>query len=224
MANEWDKLPEGVIALEERTRADDARIFSPSASRNREPIFNILKSFLPQDARVLEIASGTGEHGAFACQARPDLRWRPSDLDADSRASQAAWAKALGLDNFLPPLTIDACKQDWGVVDEAPYEALVCINMIHISPWEAGLGVIRGAGRYVKPGGVLFFYGAFMRDGRHTAPSNEEFDRSLKTRDPSWGVRDISDVAAVAAKPGFALEKTVDMPANNMCVIFRKAK
>lgn len=224
MTNEWDKLPKGAIALEKRAKEADARLFSPSAGRNREPILDILKEALPAEAKILEIASGTGEHGAYACRAMPGWRWRPSDLDPESRASQAAWAAAEGLENFLPPLTIDARKADWPLGDEPPYDALVCINMIHISPWEAGLGVFAGAGRYVKPGGALFFYGAFKRDGRHTAPSNEEFDRSLKSRNPDWGVRDLADVSAEVEKRGFSLERVVDMPANNLSVLFRRAR
>lgn len=203
-------------ALEDR--GTDVRMRSPAAARNRDPILAVLQR-LPQQGRVLEIASGTGEHAVHFARAMPGLTWRTSDPDAASRASITAWIEAEGLANVLPPLSIDARTNDWGVEGER-FDAIVSLNMIHIAPWEAALGLIAGASRLLKPGGVLFFYGPFKRDGEHTAPSNEAFDASLKSRDTSWGVRDVADVAREAQRKGFALMEIEEMPANNLCVIF----
>jgi cyclopropane fatty-acyl-phospholipid synthase-like methyltransferase len=215
--------PSKPIALEERAQDADARLRSPSAARNRDSILAVLTRVLPQGAKVLEIGSGTGEHAVHVAKARPDLDWRTSELDAGSRASIAAWTAAEGLANVATPVAIDARESSWGVEDDAPFEAVVSINMIHIAPWEACLGLIAGAGRLLGPGGALFLYGPFARGGQHTAPSNEAFDRSLKARDPSWGVRDIDDVARAALAHGLALAEIVEMPANNLSVVFRKA-
>jgi cyclopropane fatty-acyl-phospholipid synthase-like methyltransferase len=216
------KDPPKPIALEERTQDADARLRSPSAARNREPILAVLTRVLAQGAKVLEIGSGTGEHAVHFVTARPDLDWRPSELDPASRASIAAWAAAEGLATIAAPIVIDTRETTWGVEADAPFDAVVSINMIHIAPWEAGLGLLAGAGRLLKPGGVLFLYGPFMRGGVHTAPSNEAFDQSLKSRDPGWGVRDVDDVAREAGAHGLALEEVVAMPANNLSVVFRK--
>jgi SAM-dependent methyltransferase len=209
--------------MEERGRSASARMSSPSAGRNREPIRAVLDRVLPRGAKVLEIGSGTGEHAAYIASARPDVSWRPSDPDADSRASVAAWIAHLGLGNVAAPVAIDARAPAWGVEAEAPFDALVSINMIHIAPWEAALGLIAGAGRLLAPGGVLFLYGPFARGGVHTAPSNAAFDESLRARDPRWGVRDLDVVAAEAARAGLRLEDVVPMPANNLSVVFRRA-
>ncbi|MGD2132086.1 MAG: DUF938 domain-containing protein [Maricaulaceae bacterium] len=211
------------IALEDRAAHDDARLSSPSAGRNRDPIRDVLAPLLPEGARVLEIASGTGEHAAHIAKARPDLDWTPSELDPASRASVAAWAKAEGLANIRPPLAIDATAPSWGVEDQPPFDAVVNVNMIHIAPWEACAGLLAGAGRVLKPGGFLFLYGPFARSGEHTAPSNAAFSESLKSRDPSWGVRDLDDVEAAAALYGLTLEAAVEMPANNLSVVFRRS-
>lgn len=194
---------------------------SPSAARNRDPILIVLRRVLPEQGRVLEIASGTGEHAVHFARAMPGLTWRTSDPDTASRASISAWIEAEALANLLSPLAIDTRTEDWGVEDER-FDAIVSLNMIHISPWEAALGLIAGASRLLKPNGVLFFYGPFKRDGAHTAPSNEAFDQSLKSRDPSWGVRDVADVAREAQRKGFALMEIEEMPANNLCVIFTR--
>jgi len=214
--------PAKPIALEERGQDGDARQRSPSAARNREPILAVLARVLPQGAKVLEIGSGTGEHAIHFAKARPDLEWRPSELDPASRASIVAWTAAEALRNVAAPVVIDAGAARWGVEAEAPFDAVVSINMIHIAPWDAGLGLLAGAGRLLKPGGVLFLYGPFMRGGAHTAPSNEAFDQSLKARDPRWGVRDLDDVARAGARHGLALEEVVDMPANNLSAVLRR--
>lgn len=201
----------------------DARLNAPSTARNRDPILSVLQHALPPDARVLEIASGAGEHAVFFAKAMPGVVWQSSDPDEDARASIAAWIAAEGARNVLAPLAIDVRADDWGIPAEPPFDALVAINMIHIAPWEATLGLFAGAGRHIRRFGVVFLYGPYMRGGRHTAPSNEAFDASLRARNPSWGVRDVADVERVAAENGFALNRITEMPANNLALEFVKA-
>lgn len=198
----------------------DARQYSPSTARNREPILLVLRRILPENARVLEIASGTGEHAVFVARAMPAVTWRPSDPDETARASIAAWIEAEGAANVLPPTAIDVRERDWGVESEAPFDAVVAINMIHISPWEATLGLLAGASRVLRSGGVLYTYGPYMRGGRHTAPTNAAFDESLRARDSSWGIRDVGDVERAAAAQGLVLREIVEMPANNLSLVF----
>ena len=193
---------------------------SPAAERNKQPILEVLVARLPPSGTVLEVASGTGQHVAHFARALPRLRWQPSDSDADLRAAAAARIAAAGLDNVLTPLALDACAETWPVTSA---DAVVCINMIHIAPWDATIGLMRGAARVLRPGSPLFLYGPFRRDGRHTAPSNEAFDSALRARDPSWGVRDLGDVAACAREHGFELSEVVEMPANNLTVVFVRA-
>jgi cyclopropane fatty-acyl-phospholipid synthase-like methyltransferase len=199
----------------------DVRHSSPSTARNRGPILAVLQRVLPQRARVLEVASGAGEHAVFVARTRPDLSWQPSDPDPESRASVSAWIAHESLANVLPPLAIDVRTDHWGV--ETEFEAIVAINMIHIAPWEAALGLFRGAGRLLRPGGVLFLYGPFLRQGKHTAPSNEAFDEWLKERDPAFGVRDLGEVTQAGSAQGLSLRETVEMPANNLSVVLEKA-
>lgn len=198
----------------------DARQQSPSVARNREPILAVLQRVLPSDARVLELASGTGEHAVFFGQALPDVTWQTSDPDPTARESIAAWIEAEGVANVLPPRAIDVSSDDWNV--EGPFDALVAINMIHISPWEATLGLMAGAGRLLRTGGVLFTYGAYKRGGKQTAPSNETFDQWLKQRDPRFGVRDLEAVEAAAKAEGLALNELIEMPANNFALVFAR--
>ncbi|MBX3509964.1 MAG: DUF938 domain-containing protein [Hyphomonadaceae bacterium] len=201
----------------------DARQQSPSAARNREPILAVLRRVLPARGRVLELASGSGEHAIAFASAMPGLVWRPSDPDPVARASIAAWRGDAGVENLLAPLEIDVSAAAWGVEHDAPFDALVCINMVHISPWEATLGLVAGAARVLAADGVLVTYGAYKREGRHTAPSNEAFDQWLKSRDPRFGVRDVDDVRAAASVRGLALNEIVEMPANNLMLIFVRA-
>ncbi len=210
------------IALEAREAMEDARLFSPSAGRNRDVIAATFAGVLAKGAHVLEIGAGTGEHAVAVVSARPDLRWRPTDPDPQSRASIAAWAAHAGLDQIAAPVALDARDAPWPVEHDGPFDALVSINMIHIAPWSAALGVLAGAERLVTPGGQLVFYGPFAHGGVHTAPSNAEFDASLKARDPSWGVRDLDAIVAAAAPHGLALDRTIPMPANNQVVVFRR--
>lgn len=196
----------------------DARLHAPATERNREPIRAVLAEVLPPAGTVLEIASGSGEHAVHMARAFPRLVWQPSDPDAAARASIAAHGAAAGLDNLRPPLALDMldARADWPRAD-----AVFCCNMIHIAPWEATLGLMAGAAGALGPGGALILYGPFKRGGRHTTPSNEAFDDSLRRRDPSWGVRDLDAVATAAAPRGFAPERVVEMPANNLTVVFR---
>jgi len=172
---------------------------------------------LPAPGLVLEIGSGTGQHVAHFARALPALTFQPAEMDAERHASIAAWSE--GLTNVRPPIAFDVTRLPWPV---RAADAIVCINVIHISPWEATLALMKGAGEILRPGGVLVTYGPYRRDGRHTAPSNEAFDASLKSRDPRWGVRDLEEVAAVARAQGLELEETGIMPANNFTLVFRK--
>lgn len=199
-----------------------ARQKSPSTARNREPILNVLQRVLAPDARVLEIASGSGEHAVYVAAAMPDLNWQPSDPDADARASIAAWIESEALRNVRMPISIDVRDADWGVESDAPFDAVIAINMIHISPWQATLGLMAGAQRLLRAGGVLFTYGPYKRDGRHTAPSNATFDASLKARDSAWGIRDVSEVETAANESSLTLREIVEMPANNLSLVFVK--
>lgn len=195
----------------------DARRFAPAAARNREPILAVLRGHLPASGTALEIASGSGEHAVAFAAAFPSLVWQPSDPDPANRASIAAWIAAEGSPNLLPPVDLDATAEIWPL---ATADAVLCINMIHIAPWAACIGLLRGAARLLAPGGLLYLYGPFKRDGAHTAPSNAAFDESLRARDPAWGVRDLDEVSEAAE--GFVPPTVVAMPANNLSVLFRR--
>lgn len=218
MPEESDKR--SPVALEQRGVSADQRMFSPSAARNLAPILAVLKRVLPTHGVVLEIGCGTGEHAVCFAEAMPNLTWQPSDPDSGSRVSTASWIEFSGLNNVLAPLDIDVCSSLWGVEEAAPFEAIVSINMVHIAPWAASLGLFAGAGRLLRPGGILVLYGPFMRKGAHNAPSNAAFDASLKAHNPSWGVRDITDLERVGEACGLRLHETIEMPANNMSVVF----
>ena len=196
----------------------DRRLFSPSTSRNRAPILSVLRDALPPGAKVLEIASGSGEHAVFFARAMPRTVWQTSDPDAESRASIAAWIAHEALANVLAPLDLDVRRKEWH--DGAAYDAIVAINMIHIAPWDATPSLFAGARVLLGAGGIVFLYGPFTRGGKHTAPSNEEFDRWLKDRDTESGVRDLEEVTRVAEREEFVLREIVEMPANNLSVIF----
>lgn len=208
------------VALEQRGQSADQRLFSPSAARNAAPILTVLKRVLPVHGKVLEIGCGTGEHAVCFVEAMPALTWLPSDPDPGSRASTTSWIRFKGLNNVLPPLDVDVSASSWGVERVAPFDAIVSINMVHIAPWPATLGLFAGAGRLLRDCGLLFLYGPFMHNGVHNAPSNAAFDESLKARNPSWGLRDIADLERVAATSGLHLRETIEMPANNMSLVF----
>ncbi|WP_422009801.1 DUF938 domain-containing protein [Reyranella sp.] len=192
---------------------------APAAARNRQPILDVLQPRLPEKGLVLEIASGTGEHVVHYAAARPELTFQPSDPDEGARASIDDWVRTLGLDNVRPALEIDVTRAAWPV-ERA--DAVLCCNMIHIAPWEAAVGLISGAGRLVPPGGLFFLYGPYRQGGRHTAPSNEAFDADLKRRNPAWGVRDLEAVIELAGAQGFSAPDIVEMPANNLSLLFNR--
>ncbi|MBK7578709.1 MAG: DUF938 domain-containing protein [Myxococcales bacterium] len=196
----------------------DARRFAPATSRNRDPILAVLARLVPAGAHVLEIAAGSGEHACFFASQLPVASWQPTDLDAESRASIDAWRSAAHAEKLLPALELDVTTNTHPAHSA---DVVLCINMIHISPWQATLGLMATAARVLRPGGALVLYGPYRRDGAHTAPSNEDFDASLRGRDPRWGVRDLEEVVRAAAECGFSHEEVVSMPANNLMLIFR---
>jgi SAM-dependent methyltransferase len=214
--------PSRPIAVEDRSPTGDARQISPSAARNCEPIREVLTRVLPKKGIVLEIGSGTGEHAICFAKAFPKLVWLPSDPDATSRASIEAWIATEELANVRAPVAIDVREAIWGAEDDAPFDAVISLNMVHIAPWEAALGLLAGAGRLLRSNGVLFFYGPFMMGGAHTAASNAAFDADLKRRDARWGVRDVDALVSEAAPYPLELRDVVKMPANNLSLIFVK--
>lgn len=193
------------------------RRYSPSAARNREPILDVLRRILPPAGTVLEIASGTGEHAVHFAAGLPHLIWQPSDPDAESRRSIAAWRAEAALPNLQPPLELDVMREPWPV-EQA--DAIVCINMLHISPWAATLALFAGAARCLPSGAPLYVYGPFRQAGVPTAPSNEAFDASLKSRDPAWGLRELGEVDKIAESYGFGRREAIEMPANNLSLIY----
>tara|TARA_B100000678_G_scaffold287232_2_gene293435 strand:+ start:320 stop:919 length:600 start_codon:yes stop_codon:yes gene_type:complete len=193
---------------------------SPAAQRNRAPIAAVLAEELPEHGLVLEIASGTGEHAVHFAREFPALEWQPSDPDAQARASIVAYLADVVLPNLHPPLPLDAAAVDWPV---AQADAILCVNMLHISPWEASEGLFAGAARVLDAGAPLILYGPYIEADVETAPSNLAFDESLKARDPRWGLRDIADVDALATRNGFARTRRVAMPANNLMLVYRRA-
>ena len=198
----------------------DDRRSAPHVARNAEPIADVLKDVLPARGRVLEVASGSGEHILHFARAFPKLLWQPSDPEPAALRSIEAWRAEAGLFNLLPAVSLDARAADWAVPQA---DAILCINMIHISPWAATAGLMRGAGRLLAAGAPLYLYGAYRQAGVATAPSNEAFDESLRGRNPEWGLRDLDAVVAEAEEHGFALESITPMPANNLSVVLRKA-
>ena len=200
--------------------SDDDRQYAPATARNRGPILNVLQSILPLSGPVLEVASGTGEHVVHFARAFPMLEWQPSDPSREARRSIDAWIAAEGLENVRSPLDLDAACDNWPI-DHAT--AVVCINMIHISPWASTEGLMRGANRILDAGAPLYLYGPFRRATRPIEPSNAAFDENLRSRDPRWGLRDLDEVAACAGSHGFVLDRVAEMPANNLSVIFRRS-
>ncbi len=222
----------------------DGRCFAPATDRNRSPILAVLQQQLPPTGTVLEISSGTGEHAVFFAPRLAPRQWLTSDPDPGARQSIAAWRNVAPADNLHGPIALDASTQPWPVenlsgqptqetkpqaaeplvtldLKQHPITALVNINMIHIAPWSACLGLIAGAGRLLPPNGILYLYGPFKQGGQHTAPSNAAFDRQLQAQNIAWGVRDLEAVVAAAEAQGLALVTTVAMPANNLSVVFK---
>jgi hypothetical protein len=213
----------------EGARAEDKRVTGtpqsaaglryPATQRNRDPILAVLRHVLPPSGLVLEIASGSGEHAAYFAARLPGIVWQPSDREPALIASIAAHAAASGAPNIRPPVTLDVSDRAWPVAEA---DAAVAINMIHVAPWDDCLAMLDGAARLLAAGSPLFLYGPFRRGGRHTAPSNQAFDRSLRAQDARWGVRDLDAVAEAAEARGLALDEVVEMPANNLGVVFRR--
>jgi hypothetical protein len=197
----------------------DQRRSAPHVARNWEPIAEVLRQVLPATGRVLEIASGTGEHALHFARAFPHLLWQPTDCDPLALRSVDAWRSVAGLANLLAPLPLDVAASEWPV---AAADAIICINMIHISPWSATAGLMRGAGELLASGAPLYLYGAFRQEGVTFAPSNQGFDESLRRRNPDWGVRRLEDVVAEAERNRLELESVVSMPANNLSVVLRR--
>ena len=198
---------------------NDARLFYTATERNRDPILNVLRDALPPRGLVLEIASGSGEHVVHFARHLPGLAFQPSDPEAPARASIAAWTASEGLANIREPIDLDAANPPWGLTTA---DAVVCINMIHISPWAAAQGLMRGAAVILPAGAPLCLYGPYVRAGVETAPSNAAFDLDLRRRNPAWGLRDLADVAALAHAAGFSGPIVTEMPANNLSVVFRR--
>ncbi|KPK06226.1 MAG: SAM-dependent methyltransferase [Betaproteobacteria bacterium SG8_39] len=198
------------------------RLSSPAVQRNRGAILEVLRRELPAAGRVLEIASGSGEHVVFFARALPNLTWQPSDPDRAALDSIRAWIAHERPANVLAPRVLDVARARWAyALDKV--DAVFCANMIHIAPWEACLGLLYGCEALLPPGGPLVLYGPFMRGGVHTAASNAAFDEALRRQDPRWGVRDLDDVVREAALHGFHLAEVVEMPANNLSVVLRYA-
>ena len=193
---------------------------APAALRNREPIADILQEWLPKRGLVLEIASGTGEHAVFLAERFPQLEWQPSDTHPSALASISAWRDEAGLSNLRAPLAIDASEPQWPI---GRSDAVLNINMVHISPWASALGLLDGAARLLPHGGPLILYGPWLTDDMETAPSNLEFDEDLKRRDPEWGLRRVEDFAAAASDRSLELERTRPMPANNLMLLLRRS-
>ena len=199
--------------------SEDARRFAPAVARNKDAITEVLVRHLPATGLVLEIASGSGEHALHFAAHFPALSFQPTDPDAAALASIAAWRAEAQPANLLPPLALDVMADAWPA---RKADAVLCINMIHIAPWEATAALMRGAARVLPRDGILFLYGPFKQGGQHTAPSNAEFDASLRAQDAQWGVRDLEAVAEIASAAGFAAPVVEAMPANNLSVIFRR--
>lgn len=192
--------------------------YAPATQRNRNAIADILRDALPPSGLMLEVASGSGEHAVHFAATFPALDWQPTDPDPAALASIAAWRAEANLPNLRPPLQLDAAT-DWPI---AQADAILCINMVHISPWEATLGLLRGAGAALPSGGLLYLYGPYTRKGVDTAPSNLAFDASLKARDPRWGLRAMEDMIAAAEAEALIFDRLVEMPANNLSLLFRR--
>lgn len=200
-----------------------ARKISPAAARNVRPILAVLAAQLPRPGRVLEVASGTGQHVVAFAEAFPDCIWLPSDPSPLSRASIAAWRDGAKLGNVAAPLDLDVGAPDWTAAIAGPLDTIIAINLCHISPWAATEGLLAGASKLLAPGGLLYIYGPFAHGGRHISPSNAAFDLSLRRQDPAWGVRDVDAVAREAEGLGFALDEAVAMPANNFSLLIRRS-
>jgi SAM-dependent methyltransferase len=222
-------MPEHVVEFGKvgRPPEADGRLDAPAFHRNHAPIWSALNPFLQgRSGDGLELGSGTGQHAVAFAQSAPDITWWPSDVNDKHLASIAAWRAHAQLANLRAPVRIDLLDPDWASrLPGPPHEflAIVCINVLHISPWPVSQHLLAGAGRLLQQDGRLFVYGPFMRNGEHTAPSNAAFDAGLRRDNPDWGVRDIADIQAEAARTDLALAETIAMPANNLVLEFKRA-
>lgn len=197
----------------------DPRLFASATQRNRDAILPILRRVLPASGTILEVGSGSGEHAVYFAANLPQTQWIPSDTDSAALASISAWIQHAGASNVAPPIALNVGDTDWPI---ASVDAMVCINVIHYSPWESTPALFAGAARLLSPGGVLYLYGPYRRNGQHTAASNAAFDAWLKSVDPSFGVRDLEDVEQQAGLHGFSLDEVLAMPANNFSLVLRR--
>jgi hypothetical protein len=197
----------------------DRRQYAPATVRNRDFILDVLRQVLPTRGVILEIASGSGEHVIHFARNLPSLVFQPSDPEPDALLSVAAWVKAAHVTNVRAPIVLDASQSSWPI---ASADGIICINMVHISPWDATVGLVRGAAAILPPGSPFYLYGPYKRKGFATAPSNQAFDRNLRDRNPTWGLRDLETVAAMAQSVGFSAPVITEMPANNLSVVFRR--
>ena len=197
----------------------DHRQYAPATLRNRDFILDILREVLPGRGAILEIASGSGEHVVHFARSLSSLIFQPSDPDPEAVQSVAAWVNAMGVTNVRAPIVLDASQSPWPI---ASADGIICINMVHISPWDATLGLIKGAAAILSPGAPFYLYGPYKREGFETTASNQAFDRSLRNRNPAWGLRDLEAVAAIAQSVGFSVPVVAEMPANNLSVVFRR--
>lgn len=188
--------------------------------RNRDAIVSVLSQILPETGTVLEVASGTGEHAVYFGQKFPDLTFQPSDPDPECCRSISAWTARERVENVKVPIQLDALADTWNISSPA---AILCINMIHIAPWEAAIGLFNHAARLLVPSAPLYLYGPYFRAGVETAPGNLEFERSLKSRNLQWGIRDVADMDDLAEQTGFVRQDLIEMPANNISLIYRKS-
>jgi SAM-dependent methyltransferase len=206
----------------------NARLDSPSYHENITPILGVLRDALADvSGHVLEVGSGTGQHVVDFARAFPGITWWPTDVDPHHLSSIAAWRERASLPNLQAPVRLDAGQADWGLgqSDRPPadgFAAMVCINVTHISPWATAEGLMRGAGQYLTPGGLLYLYGPYSRDRTHTAPSNQRFDQYLRAQNPDWGVRDIADIETLGREHGLSLQSVIDMPVNNFSIILER--
>lgn len=197
----------------------DGRLFIGAAERNKQPILEVLQAHFPDTGTVLEIGSGSGQHVVHFATGLPGLQWQPSDPAADFRRSIALRVADAGLTNVAEPLALDVHDVRWPITK---VDAMLSINMIHVAPWSATLALFRGAATVLAQRGVLMLYGPFMRDGQHTSDGNRQFDQDLRGHDPAWGLRDMTEIVALARQNGFVHDATVAMPANNVSLVFRR--
>jgi len=196
---------------------------APATQRNRDPILEVLARWLTDPARVLEIASGTGQHAIYFARLLSHVFWQPSDADPDALASIESWISDEGSPNVANPIELDASAAIWPVDASADrFDAIFNANMIHISPWHVAEGLFAGAGRLLRDAGIVFLYGPFFENGQDAAPSNVAFDEDLRRRNPEWGIRDLEAIEELARRAGLILVEKNDLPANNKLIVFRK--